>query len=97
MEMQHQARDFIHGECRAQHQRLTVFYLHCAYASPRWHACVCIKSIRTYLVFSGSGATDVVFGEVVQGLDVVKKMESVKVDHDDKPTSAVKIANCGQL
>jgi len=38
-----------------------------------------------------------VFGEVVEGLDVVKKMENVKVDGDDKPKSAVKIANCGQL
>ena len=38
----------------------------------------------------------VVFGKVVEGMDVVKKMESLG-SQSGKPKSVVKIANCGQL
>jgi cyclophilin family peptidyl-prolyl cis-trans isomerase len=36
-----------------------------------------------------------VFGEVVSGMDVVKQMEGQRVDGEDRPLKAVKIANCG--
>ena len=38
----------------------------------------------------------VVFGSVVEGIDVVKKMEGVGSD-SGKPSKLVKIADCGQL
>lgn len=39
----------------------------------------------------------VVFGKVVKGMDVVKKIESSKTDGRDKPAKTVKIADCGSL
>jgi cyclophilin family peptidyl-prolyl cis-trans isomerase len=39
----------------------------------------------------------VVFGKVVEGMDVVKKIENQPTDEDDKPLKPVVIANCGQL
>merc|ERR1719175_423155 len=37
----------------------------------------------------------VVFGKVVSGMDVVRKIESNKTDGRDKPVKEVKIVNCG--
>ena len=39
----------------------------------------------------------VVFGQVVEGMDVVKKVEGLKTNADDEPAQKVTIANCGQL
>jgi cyclophilin family peptidyl-prolyl cis-trans isomerase len=39
----------------------------------------------------------VVFGEVVEGLDVVQKMEAVKTNARDQPDKAVTIADCGEM
>ena len=38
-----------------------------------------------------------VFGRVVAGLDVVKRMESTETDRSDKPRQPIVIANSGQL
>lgn len=38
-----------------------------------------------------------VFGEIVEGMDVIKKIEKVKTDRMDRPMEAVKIADCGEL
>lgn len=38
----------------------------------------------------------VVFGQVVEGMDVVKKMEGLG-ENSGKPKAKVVIANCGQL
>ena len=39
----------------------------------------------------------VVFGRVEKGQDLVKKMEHVRTNHDDKPLKPIKIVKCGQL
>ncbi|XP_020790325.1 peptidyl-prolyl cis-trans isomerase B [Boleophthalmus pectinirostris] len=39
----------------------------------------------------------VVFGKILEGMDVVKKIESTKTDGRDKPLKDVVIANCGTL
>lgn len=39
----------------------------------------------------------VVFGQVVKGMEVVRKIEGGKVDDDDDPVSPVIISACGQL
>lgn len=39
----------------------------------------------------------VVFGEVVDGMDVVTQIESLPTGPQDKPTSAVKITDSGEL
>ncbi|CAE6464123.1 unnamed protein product [Rhizoctonia solani] len=39
----------------------------------------------------------VVFGEVIEGMDVVKKVESTPTDDNDKPRLEVKIVECGVL
>ncbi len=38
-----------------------------------------------------------VFGEVVDGLDVVKKIEATKTGQMDRPVKPVVIADCGTL
>lgn len=37
----------------------------------------------------------VVFGEVVKGMDLVKRIEAMRCDRNDTPSSPVKIDNCG--
>jgi len=39
----------------------------------------------------------VVFGEVCDGMDIVRRIEKMRVDGDDGPREEVKIANCGVL
>jgi len=39
----------------------------------------------------------VVFGKVLEGMDLVKKIENLATDGDDKPRKPVVIANSGQL
>lgn len=39
----------------------------------------------------------VVFGEVVDGFDIVKKIENTRTAWGDKPVKVVKIAKCGEL
>jgi len=39
----------------------------------------------------------VVFGEVTDGYDIIKKIEASPCDRNDKPNTPVVIADCGQL
>lgn len=39
----------------------------------------------------------VVFGKIVSGMDVVRKIEALKTDSRDKPSEDVVIANCGSI
>ncbi|CAE6445103.1 unnamed protein product [Rhizoctonia solani] len=39
----------------------------------------------------------VVFGKVIEGMDIVRKIENTPTDRGDKPLSEVKIAKSGQL
>lgn len=39
----------------------------------------------------------VVFGKVLSGMDVVRKVEATPTDMRDKPKKAVKITDCGEL
>lgn len=39
----------------------------------------------------------VVFGKVLKGMDVVRKIEKTKTDGRDKPTKDVTIEDCGSL
>jgi cyclophilin family peptidyl-prolyl cis-trans isomerase len=39
----------------------------------------------------------VVFGHVVEGMDVVRKIEDVEVGASDKPKVEVIIADCGEM
>jgi cyclophilin family peptidyl-prolyl cis-trans isomerase len=39
----------------------------------------------------------VVFGQVLKGMDVVKEVEALETDSQDKPKTTVVIANCGEI
>lgn len=39
----------------------------------------------------------VVFGEVMEGMDIVKKIEASETDYSDSPVKPVNIAKCGAL
>lgn len=39
----------------------------------------------------------VVFGEIVEGMDVVRKLEGTQTGRMDKPVSDCTIADCGEL
>jgi peptidyl-prolyl cis-trans isomerase B (cyclophilin B) len=39
----------------------------------------------------------VVFGIIISGFDIVKKIESIETDNKDKPIKDVKIIKCGLL
>jgi cyclophilin family peptidyl-prolyl cis-trans isomerase len=39
----------------------------------------------------------VVFGQVVEGMDIVKKIENLKTNADDKPNKEVVVTDCGQI
>jgi len=39
----------------------------------------------------------VVFGKVVKGMNIVRKIENVKTDGRDRPTKEVKIKDCGEI
>merc|ERR1712154_730056 len=39
----------------------------------------------------------VVFGHVVEGMDVVRKMEFTETDADDKPKTDIVISDCGEI
>ena len=40
---------------------------------------------------------NVVFGKVIEGMEVVRRMQRVPTDDDDVPTSEVIIADCGEV
>ena len=39
----------------------------------------------------------VVFGKIIDGMDVVKKIEATKTNGRDRPVADVEIADCGKL
>jgi cyclophilin family peptidyl-prolyl cis-trans isomerase len=39
----------------------------------------------------------VVFGQVIQGMDVVRKLAKVQIDVEDRPKIPVIIVSCGQV
>ncbi|KAK7757242.1 Peptidyl-prolyl cis-trans isomerase B [Diatrype stigma] len=51
----------------------------------------------TTVVTSWLDGRHVVFGEVLEGMDIVKKIENVKTKPGDKPEQTVKIAKSGEL
>lgn len=57
-----------------------------------------ILSIVSYqiLIYSLFGRKHVVFGKVVKGLEIVKKIEQVGTG-DGKPAQPVKIIDCGEF
>lgn len=51
----------------------------------------------TTVVTSWLNGAHVVFGEVLDGFDVVNYIEGVKTAYGDKPVKEIKVASCGEL
>jgi peptidyl-prolyl cis-trans isomerase B (cyclophilin B) len=51
----------------------------------------------TTVVTSWLDGRHVVFGEVLEGMDVVTKIEEAEKDSRDKPVKTIKIAKSGEL
>ncbi|KAK4164921.1 peptidyl-prolyl cis-trans isomerase B [Cladorrhinum sp. PSN259] len=51
----------------------------------------------TTVITSWLDGRHVVFGEVLEGYDIVEKIENVETQSGDKPTKAIKIAKSGEL
>jgi peptidyl-prolyl isomerase H (cyclophilin H) len=39
----------------------------------------------------------VVFGKVIEGMDVVRKIENTRTSREDKPLQDVAVAQCGEM
>jgi len=39
----------------------------------------------------------VVFGQVIKGMEIIKQIEDIEVDNDDKPLKRITIINCGEI
>ena len=55
-----------------------------------------------FFITTKGGLTDldgnnVVFGKVLEGMDVVRRIEKVATDEDDVPTETIRILDCGEM
>ena len=39
----------------------------------------------------------VVFGQIIKGMEIIKQIEDIEVDNDDKPIKRITIINCGEI
>ena len=39
----------------------------------------------------------VVFGQVIKGMEIIKQIEDIETDNDDKPLKRITIINCGEI
>ena len=44
-----------------------------------------------------SGSIHTVFGQVLQGVEVVLEIENQRVDNKSRPMTDVRVSNCGEL
>lgn len=56
-----------------------------------------VSQLAAKIIFSWLDGKHVVFGEVLDGYDIVEKIEDVPKDGGAKPFKAVKIVKSGQL
>jgi cyclophilin family peptidyl-prolyl cis-trans isomerase len=62
-----------------------------------WTCDMCSFSVISAICSTWLDGKHVVFGNVVEGLDLVKKIEALPTGAGDKPKQDVVIANCGEM
>ena len=75
-----------YGQCWTQYQWVSIFYYYRSYSSSRWVGLQSSKYIRIIHC-----SKHVVFGRVVDGSNVVKAIEHLRTDKNNRPCSRVVI------
>lgn len=83
-----------HGQFWQRHQRIAILHYHSHYLVSQSISIVIQILIACHSWLDGK---HVVFGEVLEGYDVVEKVEDVPKGPGDKPTAVIKIAKSGEL
>jgi hypothetical protein len=55
------------------------------------------STIRVYLNVFCFNRIHVVFGQVIQGFEIIELIQNLKVDEKDRPVQKVTISHCGEL
>lgn len=56
-----------------------------------------ISLFQEYIFFLSPSSVHVVFGLVISGFEVIKKIEGLKTDSASRPYADVRVVDCGQL
>lgn len=53
-----------------------------------------LMTLKYILCFDGKY---VVFGQVINWMEIIKQIEDIEIDNDDKPLKRITITNCGEI
>lgn len=87
---------FRYGQCWKGHQRISVLHHYCYHQVRSQSLLLCVLKLMN--AHSWLDGRHVVFGEVVEGYDVVEKIENTETKKGiDRPLSPITIAKSGEL
>lgn len=85
-------RSTLHGKCWKEHQRVPILYHYCRHFLVRWKTWYEKKMKFSLICFR-----IVVFGEVLEGMDVIDILNSTPTKPGDRPKDDITIVESGEL